>query len=77
MQVLREISQQTADNTSATSGAIGRLADLSALLRKSVSGFRLPEDATKAVPPPKPRKPSKSVQPPRVEPPVRHAGAGG
>jgi len=77
MQVLREISQQTADNTSATSGAIGRLADLSAQLRKSVSGFRLPEDATKAVPPPKPRKPSKSVQPPRVEPPARQAGAGG
>ncbi len=42
MQVLREISQQTADNTSATSTAIGRLADLSAQLRKSAAGFRLP-----------------------------------
>jgi twitching motility protein PilJ len=48
MQVLREISQQTADNTRATSGAIGRLADLSALLRKSVSGFRLPQDTPRA-----------------------------
>jgi twitching motility protein PilJ len=44
MQVLREISQQTADNTSATSNAIGRLADLSAQLRRSVSGFRLPHE---------------------------------
>ncbi len=43
MQVLREISQQTADNTSATSVAIGRLADMSAQLRKSVSGFSLPQ----------------------------------
>ncbi|MGQ0383290.1 MAG: methyl-accepting chemotaxis protein [Gammaproteobacteria bacterium] len=43
MQVLREISQQTADNTSATSTAIGRLAELSAQLRKSVAGFRLPQ----------------------------------
>jgi len=41
--VLREISQQTADNTSATSTAIGRLADMSAQLRKSVAGFRLPQ----------------------------------
>jgi twitching motility protein PilJ len=45
MQVLREISQQTADNTSATSKAIGRLADMSTLLRKSVSGFRLPQES--------------------------------
>ena len=44
MQVLREISQQTADNTSATSNAIGRLAELSAQLRKSVAGFRLPQE---------------------------------
>ncbi len=42
MQVLREISQQSADNTSATSSAIGRLADLSAELRQSAAGFRLP-----------------------------------
>ncbi len=77
MQVLREISQQTADNTSATSGAIGRLADLSAQLRQSVTGFRLPQEATKAVPPPKPRAPKKTVQPPSADSPARQAGAGG
>ncbi len=53
MQVLREISQQSADNTSATSGAIGRLAELSAQLRRSVSGFRLPQDTPRATPPKK------------------------
>jgi hypothetical protein len=42
MQVLREISSQTADSTSATSQAIGKLAELAAQLRKSVTGFRLP-----------------------------------
>ena len=47
MQVLREISTQTAESTSSTSEAIAKLAQLSAALRKSVSGFRLP-DATSA-----------------------------
>jgi twitching motility protein PilJ len=42
MQVLKEISAQTADSTSATSGAIAKLAELSSGLRKSASGFRLP-----------------------------------
>ena len=42
MQVLREISAQSADSTSATSQAIAKLADLSAALRKSIAGFRLP-----------------------------------
>ena len=42
MQVLREISAQTADCTSATSQAIVKLADLAAALRKSIAGFRLP-----------------------------------
>ena len=42
MQVLREISSQTAESTSATSASIGKLAELSAQLRKSVAGFRLP-----------------------------------
>ncbi len=48
MQVLREISAQSADSTAATSQAIIKLADLSAALRRSVSGFRLPgsTDAT-------------------------------
>ncbi len=43
MQVLREISSQTADSTSHTSEAVAKLALLSASLRKSVAGFRLPE----------------------------------
>jgi twitching motility protein PilJ len=42
MQVLKEISVQTADSTSATSVAIAKLAELSAGLRKSAAGFRLP-----------------------------------
>jgi twitching motility protein PilJ len=43
MQVLREISSQTAESTTATSASIGKLAELAAQLRKSVAGFRLPE----------------------------------
>jgi twitching motility protein PilJ len=45
MQVLREISAQSADSTSATSQSIAKLADLAAALRKSSSGFRLPGNA--------------------------------
>lgn len=47
MQVLREISAQTADNSAATSTSIGKLAQLSGLMRKSVAGFRLPEMLSK------------------------------
>lgn len=46
MQVLKEISTQTAESTSATSQAVGKLAELSTDLRTSVSGFRLPGAAT-------------------------------
>jgi twitching motility protein PilJ len=42
MQVLKDISAQTADSTNATSTAIAKLAELSASLRKSAAGFRLP-----------------------------------
>ena len=42
MQVLKEISAQTAESTQATSTAIAKLAELSAGLRKSAAGFRLP-----------------------------------
>ena len=42
MQVLKEISAQTAETTTATSQAIAKLAELSAGLRKSAAGFRLP-----------------------------------
>jgi twitching motility protein PilJ len=43
MQVLREISSQTADSTSTTSQAIAKLAELATGMRKAASGFRLPE----------------------------------
>jgi twitching motility protein PilJ len=46
MGVLREISSQTAENSAATSGSVGKLAELSAQLRKSVAGFRLPDGAS-------------------------------
>jgi twitching motility protein PilJ len=42
MGVLKEISAQTAESTHATSIAIAKLAELSAGLRKSAQGFRLP-----------------------------------
>ncbi len=42
MGVLREISAQTAEATSAASNSIGRLATLAAELRTSVAGFSLP-----------------------------------
>ena len=48
MQTLREISATSAENTSATSNSIGKLAELSAQLRKSVAGFRLPAGAASA-----------------------------
>jgi twitching motility protein PilJ len=43
MQVVREISAQTAEGSAATSSSIGKLAALAAQLRKSVAGFRLPD----------------------------------
>jgi twitching motility protein PilJ len=49
MQVVREISAQTADGSIATSASIAKLAALSAQLRKSVAGFRLPEDGESVV----------------------------
>jgi twitching motility protein PilJ len=43
MQVVREISTQTAEGSSATSASVAKLAALAAQLRKSVAGFRLPD----------------------------------
>ncbi|MEN7343530.1 MAG: methyl-accepting chemotaxis protein [Pseudomonadota bacterium] len=43
---LREISGQTGKATSATTSSIAKLAQLAGELRKSVSGFRLPESAS-------------------------------
>jgi twitching motility protein PilJ len=48
MQVLKEISAQTAESTQATSIAIAKLAELSAGLRKSAAGFRLPGSGDRA-----------------------------
>ena len=42
MQVLREISAQTAENSAATTNSIGKLSDLARELQASVSGFKLP-----------------------------------
>jgi twitching motility protein PilJ len=49
MQVLKEISAQTADSTNATSAAIAKLAELSAGLRKAAAGFRLPGTANEPI----------------------------
>jgi twitching motility protein PilJ len=46
MGILKEISAQTAESTSATSAAIAKLAELSAGLRRSAAGFRLPGSGT-------------------------------
>jgi twitching motility protein PilJ len=48
MNALREISSHTAENSAATSSSVGKLAELSSQLRKSVSGFRLPDAASGA-----------------------------
>ena len=48
MQVVREISSQTAEGSTATSTSIAKLAALSAQLRRSVAGFRLPDFGTGA-----------------------------
>jgi twitching motility protein PilJ len=42
MDVLQEINTETAASTSATTSSISKLAELSAQLRRSVAGFRLP-----------------------------------
>ncbi len=43
MNVLREVSAQTAEATGATSASIGKLAELATQLRNSAAGFRIPE----------------------------------
>jgi twitching motility protein PilJ len=48
MQVLKEISVQTAESTNATSTAIAKLAELSAGLRRAAAGFRLPGTPSEA-----------------------------
>ncbi len=48
MDVLEEINAETAANTSATTSAISKLAELATQLRRSVAGFRLPPVAALA-----------------------------
>jgi twitching motility protein PilJ len=43
MHVLREISAKTTESTTATSSAISKLSELASQLRRSVSGFALPD----------------------------------
>ena len=43
MQVVRDISSQTAEGSAATSSSVSKLAALATQLRKSVAGFRLPD----------------------------------
>jgi twitching motility protein PilJ len=43
MHVLREISAKTTESTTATSSAISKLSELASQLRKTVSGFALPD----------------------------------
>jgi twitching motility protein PilJ len=50
MGVIREITAQTAEGTAVTARSIGKLAALSADLRRSVAGFTLPESRTPALP---------------------------
>jgi twitching motility protein PilJ len=52
MGVLREVSSQTAEATSATSDSIEKLAELAAQLRNSVAGFRLPDAPKRPSAPP-------------------------
>jgi twitching motility protein PilJ len=73
MHALREISSQTAESSAATSNSVGKLAELSAGLRKSVAGFRLPDIATgktELLTDPA-RKASQAGTPPKSPPPVR------
>ena len=67
MQILKEISAQTAESTSATSAAIAKLAELSGGLRKSAAGFRLPGGTPERVPAPG------SAGPKRLEEPLNTA----
>jgi len=46
MLVLREISSKTTESTTATSGAITKLSELASQLRRTVSGFALPDVST-------------------------------
>ena len=46
MRILREISSKTTESSASTSNAIGKLSELASQLRKTVSGFTLPDFTT-------------------------------
>jgi len=49
MNVIRNISQQTAEGTRNTASAVGKLGDLSEKLNHSIAGFRMPDSASDEV----------------------------
>jgi twitching motility protein PilJ len=77
MQVLREISSQTSDSTTATSASIGKLAELAAQLRRSVTGFRLPGGAASVTGDYPALRPEIAPEPPVEERPLRVSGLTG
>ena len=78
MHVLKEISAQTADSTSATSVSIVKLAELSAGLRRAAAGFRLPSAADAAGGAfRRPDDPAGAARPGAAQPPAMRASAGG
>ena len=46
MRILRHIASKTTESSASTSSAIGKLSELASQLRKTVSGFTLPDFAT-------------------------------
>jgi twitching motility protein PilJ len=48
MDVLREVSARTKQSTTATSSSISKLSELASQLRRTVSGFKLPNEGTQA-----------------------------
>jgi len=74
MQVVRDISTQTAEGSAATSSSVSKLAALAAQLRKSVAGFRLPDNG-RPVPAPAASTGSTSSRLPLLQEPVAATGA--
>jgi twitching motility protein PilJ len=46
MRILRQLASRTTESSASTANAIGKLSELASQLRKTVSGFRLPDFAT-------------------------------
>jgi twitching motility protein PilJ len=74
MQVVRDISTQTAEGSAATSSSVSKLAALAAQLRKSVAGFRLPDNG-RAVPAPGNSAGGAVTHPPVLQDPIMSASS--